>query len=247
MADRSTWVKLDRNIIKWRWYRSANTVRVFIHLILTANIEDHDFENVVIHRGELATSLRSLNEQLGISTQSVRTALEHLKTTGEITCKSYNKFQVISIEKYDQYQMTLTSKSTANQQATNNQLTNNQQANNTQTTNNQQQSKNIRNKEVKNEKNMCVDPPTAETHKKSPSANEVIGYFAVKGRSRQDAEKFFTYNQARNWKMGRTRIADWQSVADMWIAGNPDTSPPAGYDPHPELDDFGRPIQPKYK
>jgi len=235
----STWVKIDRNILKWRWYQDANTARVFLHLILTANIEDHDFQKITVHRGEVVTSLPSLSRQLRISIQSVRTSLEHLKSTGEITCRAYSKFQVISIPKYDEYQAVPTGRATGSQQATNRQ-----------STGNQHQSKNIRSKEVKNEKNVCVPhtPPSAATHK-TPSANEVAAYFAARGRSQQDADKFFAYNQARGWMVGRTRITDWVSVADMWIAGNADAQQvnDPNYDPHPELDDFGRPIKPEYQ
>ena len=235
----STWVKIDRNILKWRWYQDANTARVFLHLILTANIEDHDFQKITVHRGEVVTSLASLSRQLRVSIKSVRTALDHLKSTGEVASTAYNKFQVISIINYDLYQAVGASRTASNGQAAGKQ-----------TAGKGQQSKNIRSKEVKNEKNVCVPhtPPSAATHK-TPTANEVAAYFAARGRSQQDAEKFFAYNQARGWMVGRTRITDWVPVADMWIAGNADAQQvnDPNYDPHPELYDFGRPIKPEYQ
>lgn len=246
MADKSSWVKIDRNITKWRWFKATNTFHVWMWLILSANIEDHDFQHETIHRGEIATSRKSIMNATGLTEQEVRTALNHLKSTGEITVQQRANYQVISIVSYDIYQSQLTGRTTGNQPAINRPLTGDQPASNRQSTGDQPQSKNIRNKEVKNEKNICVDPPAAETQEKTPSANEVIGYFAAKGRSRQDADKFFLYNQGKGWRIGRTRITDWESVADMWIAGNPDTNTPAGYDPHPELDDFGRPIKPRF-
>ena len=239
MASRSTYIMVDRNLRMWRWFKTPNTLQVWLWLLMSANIEDHDFQNETIHRGELATSRQTIMNATGLTEQQVRTALKHLKLTGEITVQPRANYQVISIVSFDIYQTPLTGK-----------LPGNQPADNRLSTGKQPQSNNIISKEVKNEKNeknMCVDPPAAETHKKTPSANEVIGYFAVKERSRQDAEKFFAYNQSKGWRIGKTHITDWQSVADMWIAGNADTNPPTGYDPHPELDDFGRPIQPKYK
>lgn len=123
MAKKSTFIKLDRNIQGWRWYTNANTFRVFIHLLLNANIESHDFEHIKIKRGELATSYENIANTLKMTIQQVRTAISHLKSTGEITIKRYSKFQVISLTNYSQYQ----DKSTINQQSHNNQSTINQQ------------------------------------------------------------------------------------------------------------------------
>lgn len=119
MANKTTFVKLDRNILEWRWYKDQNTKALFIHLLLKANIRPHGFRTVTINRGELATSYASLAAETGLSIQNVRTALAHLETTGEVTRKQHSKFVVISIPQYDLYQSQLT----GNQQATNRQLT----------------------------------------------------------------------------------------------------------------------------
>ena len=123
MAAKSTFIKIDRNITKWRWYKNANTFRVFIHLLITANIAPHEFENVTIERGQLATSHETIANTLNLTVQQVRTALGHLKSTGEITSKTYRRFQVISIVNYSLYQDSLTGKSTAYQQADNRLIT----------------------------------------------------------------------------------------------------------------------------
>ena len=36
----SGFIKLHRKILKWEWYDEPNTMRLFIHLLLTASIED---------------------------------------------------------------------------------------------------------------------------------------------------------------------------------------------------------------
>ena len=118
-----TFIKLNRKILNWRWYEDGNTFRVFIHLLLTANVIDQDYRDITIPRGSLITSYGKLASELGMSVQNVRTALDHLKSTGEVTSKQHSKFSMISIVKYDLYQ----AKVTGNQQATNKQLTSNQQ------------------------------------------------------------------------------------------------------------------------
>ena len=104
MAKKSTFIKLDRNITRWRWYTDPNTFRVFIHLLLNANVTEADFEEITIHRGELATSYRSLSKELSIPVQGIRTAIKHLVETGEVTQSGYAKFTVFAIVNYDSYQ-----------------------------------------------------------------------------------------------------------------------------------------------
>lgn len=97
-------VKIDRKITQWRWYHDANTFRVFFHLIVTANYEDKDFEKITVKRGERVISYPKLAVELGLTERNVRTAIKHLKETGEVTVKSYAKFSVITVNNYNQYQ-----------------------------------------------------------------------------------------------------------------------------------------------
>ena len=48
MAETTTFIKLDRNIRSWRWYKDPNTMRVFIDLLLDANISDRDFMGITV-------------------------------------------------------------------------------------------------------------------------------------------------------------------------------------------------------
>lgn len=90
--------------MRWRWYKDANTVRVFLHLILNANVSDHDFENITVHRGQLVTSQKSLSSDLGLTIKQIRTALEHLKETGEVAVTRYPKYSLITVLSYASYQ-----------------------------------------------------------------------------------------------------------------------------------------------
>lgn len=104
MAEQTTWVKIDRNILNWRWYQDTNTKVVFLHLLITANVGDHDFRKDTIHRGELATSISHIAKAVGITYDQARTALTHLKDTNEITITRRPQYLVISITNYDKYQ-----------------------------------------------------------------------------------------------------------------------------------------------
>ena len=117
------WVKLFSKFIFWEWYKDSNTKDLFIHCLLKANWKDGRFEGVEIKRGSFATSLNTLQKELGLSKQQVRTALKHLISTHELTQTTYPKFSVITIVNYEMYQQVNTD--------TNNQLTQEQHTSNT--------------------------------------------------------------------------------------------------------------------
>lgn len=104
MLEKSTFIKLNRKILKWRWYQDSNTFRVFVHLLLNANVTDRDFEQVTVKRGQLVTSVAHLSRDLKISVKSVRTALEHLKLTNEVAIQTTSKYSIITINNYNEYQ-----------------------------------------------------------------------------------------------------------------------------------------------
>ena len=118
------WIKLHRKMKEWEWYDDSNTVHLFLHLLLSANHETKIWHGVEITAGQLLTGRKSLSKILGMGEQSVRTSLTRLKSTSEITIKSTNKYSIITIQKWKDYQVP-TSKLTNDQPATNQQLTTN--------------------------------------------------------------------------------------------------------------------------
>lgn len=98
------WICLYKKLINWEWYQDGNTCRLFIHLLLLANYEDKRWHGILIRRGQLITSSEHLAKDLNLSRQQIRTALDKLKSTNEITTKSTNKYTLITIEKYEDYQ-----------------------------------------------------------------------------------------------------------------------------------------------
>ncbi len=123
MGDEKSFVKLYRKFTKWGWYSDPATKAVFLHLLLTANWQDGEFLGEKVRAGECVFGRKKAAKILGLSEQNVRTALDHLRKTGEIsTTKSTNRFSIIKIEKWAFYQG---SESEPNQQ-TNQALTSSQ-------------------------------------------------------------------------------------------------------------------------
>ena len=127
-------ILIHRKIVTWEWYQNPNTFRVFLHCLLMANFVDGRFEGKEIKRGQFVTSLQKLSEQTSLSLRQVRTSLEHLILTGELTSKSYSKYRVITVVNYDKYQN--------NDRQIDSQMTGERQADDSQVTGKRQQYKN---------------------------------------------------------------------------------------------------------
>lgn len=108
MAEKTTFIKLDRNILNWGWFRSTKILHVFIWLMLKANIKEGHFENDTVKRGSLVTSNARIAEECGLTIDNVRTALANLESTGEITRIIRNRYQLITVVNYDAYQSDVT-------------------------------------------------------------------------------------------------------------------------------------------
>lgn len=124
------YIKLHRKLLEWGWYSDANTFRVFMHLLLTASYEENEFRGHKLKPGQTVIGRKRLAKDLKMSEQSVRTALQHLISTNEITIKSTNKFTIVTIENWGKYQVDMDGinqqiSHQANQQSTNNQPTTN--------------------------------------------------------------------------------------------------------------------------
>ena len=148
-------IKVHRKLVQWGWYQDYVVKDLFLHLLLTASFKDSEWMGRTIRRGQLVTSYGNLANTLGFSVQQIRTAINKLKSTGEITTQSTNRFTIITVENWEKYQvfeLDETNETTSSP-------TNNQQTDNKQSTNNQQHRK--KEKNVKNDKNIKKEDANA--------------------------------------------------------------------------------------
>jgi len=147
---RNGWIKLHRSLLDWEWYDDINVMRVFLHCLLMANHKDRKYRGAVVERGSFLTGRDALASQTGLTVQQIRTSLNKLKSTNELTIKSSKQGTVIQVVSYDKYQE-VTNESTTHQPDSNQIVTTNK-----------------KNKNKKNEKkNTLAD---AETHEISWSS-----------------------------------------------------------------------------
>lgn len=125
------YIKLFRKIKTDEWYQDGNTIRLFIHCLLSANYEELKWQGEIIPIGSFVTSLNSLVAELGISKQSLRTSLNRLKSTQKITYISTHKYTIINVVNWRLYQSGVDEPNTVNNTVSNIQLTQCQHSANT--------------------------------------------------------------------------------------------------------------------
>ena len=147
----NSFIKLYRSLLDWEWWDDKNVTRLFLTILLSVNWQTKKWHGMTIEKGSVFTSTEHLSKKSGLTMQQTRTALNKLKSTGEITIKSTNKGTLVTVENWGKYQFMpeeITNESTSNP-------TNNQQADNKQITNDQQQLKKEKNKKnINNIKNV---------------------------------------------------------------------------------------------
>ncbi len=215
MSQTSTFIKLDRNILRWGWYTDPVTKSLFIHLILKANFEDRMWLNKKIERGQLVTSRKILASELGLTESKVRTALEHLKSTGEISVKTQSKYSIITINNYSKFQ----GKRENNRRQKNNSLCSDNHKKEEQfagksPTNRQQIATT---KEYKNNKNVKKRRYKKTFSPSPPEKTEVINFCREKNFS-FDWEKFYYHYCCVGWTVSGAPVTDWKALAYKWQA-----------------------------
>lgn len=99
------WIKLHRQILDWEWSDEPAMVALFVHLLLMANSDEGwKYRGVTLKAGQLITSIANLSKATGITIKALRTRLERLVSTGEISVESCKKYSIITISNYAIYQ-----------------------------------------------------------------------------------------------------------------------------------------------
>lgn len=129
-------VVLHRKILDNPIWRNENLVHLFITLLLMASHKEERFlwngKEEVLKRGQLLTGRLKLGELLAVNPNTIYKRLKILKNLGIINIKSSNKFSVITIVKYSQYQ----DRPTQKEGLGNNKVTTKEQQSNTYNNNN---------------------------------------------------------------------------------------------------------------
>lgn len=160
---REGWVKIHRKICDWEWYKEPNTMHLFLHLLLNANREPKPWRGNNILAGQLITGRETLAANTGLTVNQIRTSLERLKSTSEITVKIHPKYSLITIVKWEDYQ----TDNDKNHQQEHQQTTSKPPANHQQEHHKQEEKKDKKEKKEKNKPlPLLPDEPKSEYDEK---------------------------------------------------------------------------------
>lgn len=177
------WIKLHRQILEWEWYSDNNCFRVFLHLLLKANHKEKRFKGIELKVGSIVTSRDLLARETGLSSQQVRTALNKLISTNEITSVTSSQGTILQIVSYEKYQIVT------------NEITNEQPTSNQQVTTN---------KNVKKEKNEIYIPEFAEFIQ--------FAIEQIPNINKDEVKLKYESWKVNNWKDGNNKqIKNWKT------------------------------------
>ena len=97
-------IKIDRQILEWRYHDYPNMFRFWILLLLKANWKPAYFKGVLVDRGSFITSARNLAKESHLSVNTVRRLLQLLENEHQITRTVTQSWTLISIVNYAKYQ-----------------------------------------------------------------------------------------------------------------------------------------------
>ncbi len=99
---------LHRKIMDTPFYKDAEASHLWVHLLLRANYEPTmvatDSGDVLCDRGEFITGRNTLANETGLTPDRVKALLRKFANLGMISTNSNNRFTVLRVVKYDEYQ-----------------------------------------------------------------------------------------------------------------------------------------------
>jgi len=191
------YIKLWRKFEQWEWFNDSKMVHFFIFLMLRATHGETKFRGYPLSRGQMVFGYKAASKATVISVQSLRTCIERLISTGELTRQVTHDFSIITIVNYDTYQKKDSTLNSPTNRPSNNQATGQQQA-----INNIQECKND-----KNEKRTRTFS--------APSLEDVKNYVAEIS-SPIDPLQFHSKQEAIGWMVGKNPMKDWKATIRYW-------------------------------
>lgn len=205
MNNENGFIVLHRKMLEWEWYSDPKTVTVWLYLLLKANWKPNRWRGIDIGRGQTLETLSGIAKATGLSVRSVRTALEHLKSTNEVTTKSTGYGTLISITQYSKYQDLPDDIDKPIDKRIDKSPTNDRQTtDNTRTNITKKQSNNIVCEEyisnTESNQKHSFSPPTLADIESFVSENDLV----------VDPKYFFDYYESAGWK------SDWKARLRRW-------------------------------
>jgi len=99
-----SWVPLARDIKHFEYFTDRNVLQVLIYILTSVNYQDKYWKGVKIKRGQFATSVGRIAADCDLSSRQVRLVLEKLEARKTIQVEATNKYTMITLCNYEDYQ-----------------------------------------------------------------------------------------------------------------------------------------------
>lgn len=201
------YVKLWRKSIDGGWLSNHKLWAFWCWCLMKATHKEFDlvvgYKQVHLMPGEFVFGLRKAAKELKISVQSIRTLLEFLKKTQNLTIKSTHLFSIITIINWDTYQ----SQENEINTPINTRVTHCQH-----TGNNKQECKELKN--VKNNIEGDESPHPRKSFVK-PNLTEVTDYCRERHNT-VSPQVFLNHYESNGWMVGKNKMKDWKAAVRTW-------------------------------
>lgn len=210
------WISLHRKFLSWEWFDKPEMVQLFIWLLLNANYADKKWQGKVIKRGQIMVTTPKIMEALRLTERQVRTCISRLKSTGEVTVKTTNKYSIVTICNYDRYQNENFPSDGQNDGQNATQATDKRRTNDGRLYDTLNVSNNNNNNKKNNNISVCSN--NVRTHE-DKERDLIFQIFFLKNfiNPAAEVERFYNNYEAQGWVRGNgQKIVDRIAVAKQW-------------------------------
>lgn len=230
------WIKLHRKFLEWEWYTDSKMVHLFIHLLLSASIEDRKWKGIVLQRGQLATTVAELSKKTGLTARNLRTCIDKLEECQIIDRQTTNKYTLITICNYESYQareddsrQTSDNPLTIHRQTSDNPLTNaiaeevKKLDKDRISINNNNNTVNINNNHTHTREGFSFYELSEEEQKAERKDFYRVFFWANVFNPRAEVQKFIRHNERHSWRATTTKTvfatpSERKALAEEWAA-----------------------------
>ena len=102
------WISLHRRLLESEIFQNEKLLKVWIWCLLKATHKEHEqlvgMQRVKLNKGQFLFGRKKASEELKMSENMVYRYMKFLKDEGNIDIKTNNKYSVVTIEKWEEYQ-----------------------------------------------------------------------------------------------------------------------------------------------
>lgn len=199
------WIALHRKLTDSAIYSDSTAVHLWIHLLFKANHKDKKFlhagQMIDLKRGQILTGRKVLASEIGANESKIFRLLKVFESEQMIEQQKSNKFSIISILNYEQYQ----SGEQQTEQQVNSKRTSGEQLVNT--NNNENNSNNVNNKDMEEQSSPgdAVDNKKIELKKDNVPYKKIVELYHTILPELPKVEKITATRQGQirqRWKSG---------------------------------------------